>query len=264
MFGVVPKTIWQKKIPADSLNLCSWAMRCLLIEDGNRLILVDTGMGNKQPQKWQNYYFRHGDNNLESSIHAKGFSLNDVTDVLLSHLHFDHAGGAVRWDATRTKFELTFPKANYWTHSEQWSSAMNPNPRESATFLNENLAPIATAGQLNFVDKIPNPLGSHIELLYADGHTEKMIMPLIDYRGKKLIFVADTIPSHAHLHVPYVMGYDIRPLQTMQEKTNILEKAVSEDLILYFDHDPFFSCARVEKKDGKFTPKQLGELSDFF
>lgn len=263
MFGVVPKTIWQKKIPADELNLCSWAMRCLLIEDGTRLILVDTGMGNKQPQKWLDYYFRHGEGNLERSIEAKGFNSADVTDVLLSHLHFDHAGGAVKWNDAKTKFQLTFPNAKYWTHSDHWASAMTPNAREAATFLSENLSPIHELGHLNFIDKVQNPLGSSIDFMYADGHTEKMIMPIITCGDKKIVFAADTIPSHAHLRIPYVMGYDIRPLKTMEEKKILLERSVNEDFILYFDHDPYYSCAKVEKKDGKFVAQQLGDLSDF-
>lgn len=263
MFGVVPKTIWERKIPADDLNLCSWAMRCLLIEDGKRLILVDTGMGNKQPQKWQNYYFRHGDGDLVNSIEKAGFSAEEVTDVLLSHLHFDHAGGAVSWNEDRTKYQLTFPNAKYWTHSEHWASATNPNPREAATFLEENILPIKDAGNLNFVDEEENPLGESIDFLYADGHTEKMVMPIISYQNKKIVFAADTMPSHAHVRIPYVMGYDVRPLETMKEKTSLLEKAVKNDWIIYFDHDPFYSCAIIEQEDGRFIASNLGQLNEF-
>lgn len=263
MFGVIPKTIWSKKIPADDLNLCSWAMRCLLIEDGKRLILIDTGMGDKQPQKWQNYYFRHGDGGLIKSIKQAGFSADEVTDVVLSHLHFDHAGGAVSWNSDRTKYKLTFPNAHYWTHSEHWKSATNPNPREAATFLNENILPIQESGNLNFIDKVSHPLGKNIDFLFADGHTEKMLMPVISYNDKKIVFAADTMPSHAHIRIPYVMGYDIRPLETMKEKTSLLTEATQNDWIIYFDHDPFYSCATIEQKDGKFAAANLGQLQDF-
>lgn len=263
MFGVVPKTIWSKKIPADDLNLCSWAMRCLLIEDGKRLILIDTGMGDKQPQKWQNYYFRHGDGELVKSIKQAGFSADEVTDVVLSHLHFDHAGGAVSWNPDRTKYQLTFPNAHYWTHAEHWQAATNPNPREAATFLNENILPIQESGNLNFLDKIPHPLGENIDFLIADGHTEKMVMPVINYKDKRIVFAADTMPSHAHIRIPYVMGYDVRPLETMKEKTSLLTKATQNDWIIYFDHDPFYSCATIEQKDGKFAAANLGQLQDF-
>lgn len=263
MFGVIPKTIWSKKIPSDDLNLCSWAMRCLLIEDGQRLILIDTGMGDKQPQKWQNYYFRHGEGELVKSIRQAGFSANDVTDVVLSHLHFDHAGGAISWNSDKTNFRLTFPNATYWTHSEHWATATNPNPREAATFLNENILPIQESGNLNFLDKINQPLGANIDFLFADGHTEKMVMPVITYQDKKIVFAADTMPSHAHIRIPYVMGYDVRPLETMKEKATLLEKAANEKWIIYFDHDPFYDCATIEKVDGKFAATELGKLSDF-
>ncbi len=263
MFGVVPKTIWQKMVPADENNLCSWKMRCLLVEDKDRLVLVDTGMGDKQAQKWQNFYFRHGDGELTKSIRDAGYHENEVTDVLLSHLHFDHCGGAVCWNSSRDAFRLTFPNANYWTHSLHWDSAMSPNPREKATFLTENLQTIIESGQLNFVDQSQNPLGDKFEFIYSDGHTEKMIMPIINYKHQKIIFAADTIPSFAHIHVPYCMSYDVRPLQTMEEKSLLLEKIVKENILLFFDHDAVNEVAEIEITDRGYKAKNLGKLYEF-
>ena len=264
MFGVVPKMFWNKLIPADENNLCSWAMRCLLIEDGKQLILVDTGMGNKQDAKWQSYYYRHGEGELLKSIRAKGYSENDVTDVILSHLHFDHCGGAVKWNNNRTKFEMTFPNAKYWSHSEHFQSAIHPNQREKSTFFNDNILPIQAANQLFFVDKVSEKPFQNIEFLLADGHTEKMLMPKISYQNKQILFIADTIPSHAHLPVPYVMGYDINPLTTMQEKQDLLSQAVENEWIIFFDHDPLYDCATVQKTEKGFVLKEKGSLSDFF
>ena len=264
MFGVVPKMFWNKLIPADENNLCSWAMRCLLIEDGKQLILVDTGMGNKQDAKWQSYYYRHGEGELLKSIRAKGYSENDVTDVILSHLHFDHCGGAVKWNNNRTKFEMTFPNAKYWSHSEHFQSATHPNQREKSTFFSDNILPIQAANQLFFVDKVSEKPFQNIEFLLADGHTEKMLMPKISYQNKQILFIADTIPSHAHLPVPYVMGYDINPLTTMQEKQDLLSQAVENEWIIFFDHDPLYDCATVQKTEKGFVLKEKGSLSDFF
>ncbi len=260
MFGVVPKTLWSKKIPADDLNLCSWKMRCLLVEEGNRLTLIDTGMGDKQSEKWLSYYFRHGDGNLIESIRQHGFHENDVTDVILSHLHFDHAGGAVSRKSNEPGFGLTFPNAVYWTHSDHYDWALNPNQREAATFLEENIRPIAEAGQLSFLDEQPDAFSTNWEFIYANGHTEKMIMPLVHHAKQKVLFLADTIPSHAHIHIPWVMGYDVRPLQTMTEKENILEMAVAEEWLLFFDHDPLFDACKIVKTEKGFTFTQEGSL----
>jgi glyoxylase-like metal-dependent hydrolase (beta-lactamase superfamily II) len=264
MFGVVPKTIWQKMVPADQNNLCSWKMRCLLIEDGQRLILIDSGMGEKQPEKWQNFYYRHGDGDLIKSLRESGYHEKDITDVILSHLHFDHCGGAVSWNSTKDAYQLTFPNAKYWTHSQHWASAMKPNPREKATFLSENLLPIQESGHLNFIDKEAHEFGKNFEFMYADGHTEKMIMPIVHHKNRKIIFAADTIPSFAHIHVPYCMSYDVRPLQTMEEKNTILKKIIDEDIILFFDHDAQNETAEIEWTDRGFKPKNLGKLADFF
>jgi len=264
MFGVVPKTFWHKFNPADESNLCSWAMRCLLIEDGEKLILVDTGMGNKQDAKWQSYYFRHGEGELVRSIRAKGYSENDVTDVILSHLHFDHCGGAVKWNNDRTKFEMTFPNARYWSHSKHFESAIYPNPREKATFFKDNILPIQEANQLFFVDKVTEKPFQNIEFLLANGHTEKMLMPKISYQNKQVLFIADTIPSHAHIPVPYVMGYDINPLITMKEKENLLNQAVDNEWVIFFDHDPIYDCATIKKTEKGFALENKGSLNEFF
>lgn len=263
MFGVVPKTLWSKKIPANDLNLCAWQMRCLLIQHENRLILVDTGMGNKQPAKWQGYYDRTETIDLAEAIVQAGYSPNEVTDVVLTHIHFDHAGGAVQQLANQSSPTLTCPNAKHWTSRAQWNWAMKPNPREKATFLPENLLPIQESGQLCFVEDHTQPLGADIELIEAFGHTEAMLMPLITHKDQKIWFAADTIPSFAHIHVPYVMGYDIRPLQTMTEKEKLLQRATEEDWILFFDHDPFHEAARLEKTEKGFQPKELASLHNF-
>ncbi len=263
MFGVVPKSFWNKLNPADENNLCSWKMRCLLVEDGNQLILVDTGMGSKQDAKWQGYYYRHGDGDLVQSIRKAGFSEKEVTDVILTHLHFDHCGGAVQWNQDRTKFEMTFPNAKYWTHSQHYDWAIHPNPREKATFFKENIMPIKEAGQLFFInDEIVPPFNS-IDILVADGHTEKMLMPKIHYKNQEIVFAADTIPSMAHIPVPYVMSYDVRPLQTMEEKNELLTQAVANDWLLYFDHDPQIDCGFVSSTEKGFQIAEKGALIDF-
>lgn len=263
MFGVVPKTIWSKKIPSNDLNLCAWQMRCLLVQHEDRLVLVDTGMGQKQPAKWQGYYDRTESVELGEAIRRVGFSPEEVTDVLLSHLHFDHAGGAVQSTTESGISALTCPNAKHWTSRAQWDWAMKPNPREKATFLSENLLPIQDAGQLYFIEDYEMPLGQDISIMKAFGHTEAMLMPLFHHHGQKIWFAADTIPSFAHIHIPYVMGYDIRPLQTMQEKEELLQKAVEEEWILYFDHDPFHEAAILEKTERGFQPKDLGTLQNF-
>ncbi|TAE38289.1 MAG: MBL fold metallo-hydrolase [Runella slithyformis] len=263
MFGVVPKVLWQKLIPADENNLCSWSMRCLLIEDGNRLMLVDTGMGSKQDAKFQGFYYRHGEGDLVKSIEKAGFGAHEVTDVIFSHLHFDHCGGGVKWNTDRTKFELTFPNAKYWTHSEHWHLATHPNSREKATFLKENIMPVQEAGQLFFSDKMEQPFGQHVQPVYASGHTEKMTMLKINHQQKTVVFMADTIPSYAHLPLPYVMGYDVRPLQTMQEKETLLQEALEHNYVLFFDHDPTADCCTVEMTEKGIRLKDKGLLSHF-
>lgn len=267
MFGVVPKTIWQKTNPADHRNLCDWALRCLLIEAGNRLMLVDTGTGDKQDAKFFGYYDLPNGKTLAGAVEAAGYALTDVTDVLLTHLHFDHAGGAVRWaDAGRERLEPTFGRASYWIHGGQWAWANQPNPRERATYLRENFIPLHEAGQLHYVDQDALAFPG-VELLYVDGHTEKMILPKMQYVGRSgqprtLLFCADLIPSASHVPVPYVMGYDVRPLVTMDEKTYYLERAAAENWLLVFDHDPTCEAATVERTDRGFRVRERGTLAE--
>lgn len=261
MFGVVPKSIWSKLIPADDLNLCNWKMRCLLVETENRLILIDTGMGNKQSEKWLSYYFQSG-TTLIDSIREAGFHENQITDVVFSHLHFDHCGGGVSWNSDRTGYEPTFKNARYWTHSEHFEASQHPNPREKATYLKENILPLVEAEQLFFVDKTNFELNS-INFLLADGHTDKMLMPLISYQDKKVLFIADTVPSYAHVHVPFVMGYDIRPLQTMIEKEEILTNVAQEEWVVVFDHDLANEAAIIQKAERGFVVKEKSNLIDF-
>lgn len=260
MFGVVPKTIWQKTNPADDRNLCEWALRCLLIEDGNRLMLVDTGTGDKQSERFFGFYDLPNGKTLAGAIEQAGYSPTEITDVLLTHLHFDHAGGAVHYaDAARTKLAPAFGNAEYWVHSGQWNWAMNPNPRERATYLSENLLPLQESGQLRFCDR-QQPLIGGLELMYVDGHTEKMTLTKLAYAGRTLLFCADLIPSASHVPVPYVMGYDIRPMVAMTEKEQYLEQAVDQDWILVFDHDPYVEAATVERTEKGIRIKQKGSL----
>lgn len=263
MFGVVPKTIWQKMIPADELNLCSWKMRCLLVEYDQKLVLIDTGMGDKQPEKWQGYYYRHGEGDLIGSIRKAGYHEDQVTDVILSHLHFDHCGGAVSWNESKNGYRLTFKNANYWTHQDHWNWAINPNPREKATFLTENLMPVHESGQLKFVDKEGSYFDNNINFLFADGHTEKMIMPVVNYGEQKIIFIADTVPSHAHIHVPYCMSYDVRPLVTMQEKESLLKTIAEEKWLIFYDHDPLLEVSGITLTERGFKPEFSGQLREF-
>lgn len=250
MHGVVPKSLWEKANPANENNLCTWQMRCLLIEDGKQLILIDTGMGNKQPEKWQNYFDPEGHTLLKDNIKKLGFGPNEVTDVILSHLHFDHCGGAV--EISDGKLQPTFGNAKYWTHSGHLASAQKPNAREKATFLKENIEPLLHNQQLHFIDRQAESPFENIEMLVADGHTEKMLMPLIKHPKGKLLFAADTIPSAYHIHIPFVMSYDVRPLKTMLEKEVILNRCIDENIHLVFDHDLQHECCQIIKDDRGF------------
>lgn len=233
MFGVVPKSLWQRTNPADSNNMCSWAMRCLLIEDGDRLILIDNGMGDKQSEKFFGYYYLFGEDSLTSSLKKYGFHPDDITDVFLTHLHFDHCGGGIKWNADRTKYEATFKNAKYWTNRKHWKWATEPNDREKASFLKENILPMEELGQLHFVEDGFD----YFDLFYADGHTDAMMIPLINYQGKKLAFMADLLPSAGHIPLPYVMGYDTRPLLTLEDRKRFYSKALAEDIYLFLEHD---------------------------
>jgi len=234
MFGVVPKSLWQRTNPPDANNMCSWALRCMLIEKGDRLMLIDNGMGNKQSDKFFGYYYLHGNDSLESSLNIHGFQPDDITDVFLTHLHFDHCGGGIQWNSDRTKYQSTFKNATYWSNKKHWEWATNPNAREKASFLKENILPMQEFGQLKFVE---DEEFDWFEIFYTYGHTESMMIPLIEYQGKKMAFMADLLPSAGHIPLPYVMGYDTRPLLTLEDRTNFYKKAIQEELYLFMEHD---------------------------
>ncbi len=267
MFGVVPKSIWSKTNPADNNNMCNWSMRCMLIEDGDRLILIDTGVGDKQSEKFFSYYYLFGDQTLKTSIEALGFGLDDITDVFLTHLHFDHVGGGVKWtDNSRTKLETVFKNATYWSNENHWKWAIEPNAREKASFLTENMMPIKENGQLKFIDRIDDYQHNalpNIDVIFVDGHTESQMLPRIKYKGKTIVFVADLLPAAAHIPLAYVIGYDTRPLQTLKEKETFLNLAADEDYILFFEHDYYNECCTVKhtekgvRMDQSFTFKEL-------
>ncbi|HEY4327858.1 MAG TPA: MBL fold metallo-hydrolase [Mucilaginibacter sp.] len=248
MFGVVPKSIWNKTNPADENNLCTWALRCLLIEDGNRLILIDTGIGDKQDQKFLSHYFLHGAANLDNSLAAAGFHRDDITDVFLTHLHFDHVGGAIIRD--NEKLAPAFKNAVYWSNEKHWDWAVNPNEREKASFLKENILPIKENGQLNF---IPTNDGMQftddVNIRFVYGHTEAMMLPLIKYKEKSILYMADLLPSVGHIPLPYVMAYDMFPLQTLTEKKVILNEALEKDYILFLEHDPVNECCTLQQTE---------------
>ena len=252
MFGVVPKSIWQKTNPADNNNMVKIAARCLLVEDGDRLVLIDTGMGNKQSEKFFGYYYRWGEDSLESSLKKHGFHADDVTDVFLTHLHFDHCGGGVI-RVGDSSFETTFKNAKYWSNKKHWGWATDPNKRESASFLKENIHPIIESGQLNYLDKDKNnyltksTLG--FDVLFVDGHTEKQMIPIISYKGGKIAFAADLVPTHGHIPLPYIPGYDIRPLMSLQEKELFLNYCLEKNVHLFFEHDAFVELASLQKTD---------------
>jgi glyoxylase-like metal-dependent hydrolase (beta-lactamase superfamily II) len=248
MFGVVPKVIWQKSNPADENNLCTWAMRCLLIEDEDRLILVDTGIGNKQDAKFLSHYYLHGDATLESSIKKAGFTLDDITDVFLTHLHFDHVGGAVIREGE--KLIPTFKNATYWSNQKHWDWATNPNAREKASFLIENILPLQESGQLKFIEnKESVNFTKNIKVRFANGHTDAMMLPQINYKGKTLVYMADLLPSVGHIPLPYVMAYDMFPIKTLNEKASFLKEAVENNYILILEHDAVNECCTLQQTE---------------
>lgn len=260
MFGVVPKSIWQRTNPADEKNLCTWAMRCLLIEDQDRLILIDNGIGDKQDDKFFSHYYLHGDDSLLKSIHHAGFSENELTDMFLTHLHFDHCGGGVK--RSDSKLELTFPKARYWSNADHWQWATVPNPREKASFLKENILPMKESGQLEFIDPLKESPFSQFDLFFASGHTDRMMIPMIKYKGRKVCYVTDLLPSVGHIPLPYVMGYDTRPLLTLEEKERFLKEAADYNYVLFFEHDPVHECCTVKHTDKGVRLDQVFKLSD--
>ncbi len=265
MFGVVPKSIWYKSNPSDENNMCNWAMRCLLIEDGNRLILIDNGMGTKQDAKFFGYYYLNGNYSLENSLKQAGFGSDDVTDMFLTHLHFDHCGGSIKYNEDRTKYETTFRNATYWSNTEHWEWATKPNPREKPSFLKENIFPIQESGQLKMVDgENTKQLGEAVSLNYMRGHTDAMMLPKINYKGKTIVYMADLVPSVGHIPLAYVMGYDTRPLLTLTEKEKLLNEAADKEYILFLEHDSVNECCTVQHTEKGVRLKEVFTLKEYF
>jgi glyoxylase-like metal-dependent hydrolase (beta-lactamase superfamily II) len=286
MFGVVPKSIWNKLNPADENNMCNWAMRCLLIEEEGKLILIDTGMGNKQDAKFFGHYYLHGDDTLEKSLAQHGFTRDDITDVFLTHLHFDHCGGAIIKEGD--KLVPAFKNATYWSNIQHWKWATQPNDREKASFLKDNILPIQESGQLKFLDvdsesfavsldtanlgnfpphAIPlntyvSPLTTHLSYITVNGHTNAMMLPKISYKGKTIVYMADLLPSVAHIPLPYVMGYDMFPLTTLNEKKSFLAEALENNYILFFEHDPVNECCNLQMTIKGIRQKDVFKLSE--
>lgn len=253
MFGVVPKSLWQRTNPADNNNMIDIAARCLLIKDGNRLILIDTGMGNKQSDKFYGYYYLWGDDSLDNSLATYGFHRDDITDVFMTHLHFDHCGGSIQWNKNRSGYEPAFKNANFWSNAAHWKWATKPNRREVASFLKENILPIQECGQLKFTSLPEEHILKNSELgfdiFFANGHTDKQMIPLINYRGKTICFMADLLPTAGHLPLPFVMGYDTRPLLTLDEKELFLNIAADNNYYLFLEHDAHNEIITVQHTD---------------
>jgi Zn-dependent hydrolases, including glyoxylases len=272
MFGVVPKSIWNKINAADEKNLCNWALRCLLIEDDNRLILVDNGIGDKQDEKFFKHYYLHGDATLDGSLAKIGFTRNDITDVFLTHLHFDHCGGSIIRE--NGKLVPAFKNATYWSNEKHWHWAVFPNDREKASFLKENILPIQESGQLKFIEyplfdkKADAPIIStinfteSISIKFVSGHTDAMMLPQINYNGKTVVFMADLLPSQGHIPLPYVMAYDMFPLTTLNEKKSFLEEAVENNYILFFEHDPQYECCTLQRTEKGIRAREFFKLAE--
>ena len=248
MFGVVPKSLWQRYYAVDNNNMSDWAMRCMLVEKGNRLILIDTGIGNKQNDKFFSHFFLHGENSLDKSLAKLGFHRNDITDVFLTHLHFDHCGGAIEWNNSKDGYRPAFPNATYWSNESHWKWATEPNEREKASFLQENILPIQQSGQLKFIKntgEYTEELIPGFKALIVNGHTESQMIPHIEYKGRTVVFMADLLPSHAHIPLAWVMGYDTRPLLTLNEKKSFFQQAFEKDYVLFLEHDIVHECCSV-------------------
>jgi len=276
MFGVVPKSIWNKINPADENNMCNWALRCLLIEDANRLILVDNGIGDKQDEKFFSYYYLHGDDTLDKSLAKYGFNRDDITDMFLTHLHFDHCGGSII--RVGEKLISAFKNAKYWSNQKHWDWAVKPNAREKASFLKENILPIEESGQLKMVNSDPDSYRESIvngrlpeisseiipelSIRIVNGHTEAMMLPQVNYKGKTIVYMADLLPSHGHIPIPYIMAYDMFPLTTLNEKISFLKEAVEKDYILFFEHDHQHECCTLEQTERGLRPKEFFKLEE--
>jgi len=259
MFGVVPKSMWQKLNPPDENNMCNWAMRCLLVEDEGRLILIDNGMGNKQDEKFFGHYFLNGDDTLEKSLAKYGFSKDDITDVFLTHLHFDHCGGSI--ERVNDQLVPAFKNATYWSNENHWEWATKPNDREKASFLKENILPIKESGRLKFIEtKEGIEFAKNFNLRFVNGHTESMMLPQIKYKDKTIVYMADLLPSVAHIPIPYVMAYDTRPLETLKEKKSFLTEALEKDFILFFEHDPEIECCNLQQTIKGIRSKETFKL----
>ena len=275
MFGVVPKSIWNNINPSDENNLCSWALRCLLVQDGNRLMLIDNGNGDKQDARFFSHYYLHGDDTLEKSLAKHGFSKDDITDVILSHLHFDHCGGSIARQGDPPagqagKLVPNFKNAVYWSNKEHWDWAVNPNDREKASFLKENILPIAESGRLKFIEVAAgknDTLGEtvfseNISVRFVHGHTQAMMLPQIKYNGRTVVFMADLLPSAGHIPLPYVMAYDMFPLTTLEEKKSFLKEALENNYTLFFEHDPQHECCTLQQTEKGIRPKDFFKLEE--
>lgn len=272
MFGVVPKSMWNKLNPADENNMCSWALRCMLIQDENKLVLIDNGMGNKQDAKFFGHYYLHGDDSIEKSLAKYGFTKDDITDVVLTHLHFDHCGGSI--EKQGDKFVTAFKNANYWSNEKHWQWATQPNDREKASFLKENILPIEESSQLKFIaqktewnlinkfELQPSGILSNMSFIFANGHTDAMMLPVINYKEKTIVFMADLLPSAAHIPLPYVMAYDMFPLTTLQEKKSFLTNAVANNYVLFFEHDPLIECCNLQQTEKGIRQKDCFKLNE--
>lgn len=267
MFGVVPKSIWSRTNPPDDNNMCSWAMRCLLVEYSDRLVLIDTGIGNKQSEKFFSYYYLFGDDTLQGSLRKLGFGIDEITDVVLTHLHFDHCGGAIQYHSTSERYVPAFPNARYWSNERHWAWATAPNAREKASFLKENILPIAESGQLHHIPRMEGSdrteLFPGFSVFFADGHTESQMIPIINHGSRTLAFCADLLPSASHLPLPYVMGYDVRPLVTLSEKEKFLNEAVHGNYVLVFEHDLNNEAGVLERTERGIRLLHGGKLTEF-
>ncbi|HMG67387.1 MAG TPA: MBL fold metallo-hydrolase [Chitinophagaceae bacterium] len=268
MFGVVPKTIWNKINPADENNMCNWALRSLLIEDGNRLILVDNGMGDKQDEKFFSHYYLNGEDSLDRSLASHGFHRDDITDMFLTHLHFDHCGGSIIHEGDQ--LVPAFKNAVYWCNQRHWQTATHPNEREKASFLKENILPIEKSGRLKFIERNASSeneyensiFSENISVRFVYGHTESMMFPQMKYKGKTIVYMADLLPSQGHIPIPYVMAYDMFPLITLNEKKAFLKEAIQNDYILFFEHDPFYECCNLKQTERGIRPKEFFKLDE--